>query len=565
MKFSEMPYVRPDMDAVLAEYSQLIRQFESASSAQEQMDCFRRSETLESHFYTMATICEIRNSVNTRDAFYEAEQEFFNDNIPSFNEKRTDFFKAMLASPFRKELEQELGTLLFANMETKIKGFSPEIIPLIQEENRLQTQYQKLYASAQVECCGKICTIPQLTPYKQDPDPAVRRAAYEAEGRFFDEHRDEFDGIYDKLVKNRTEQARRLGFSSFVELGYIRQNRNCYGLKDVAEYRRQLLKDWVPVVCSIKEEQRKRIGGPVPGKMKFYDDTFLFPDGNAVPQGTPEEILEAGRTMYTEMSPETAEFIQMMFDMELFDVISKDGKAPGGYCAGIADYECPYIFSNFNGTAGDVDVLTHEAGHAFAYYLMGKEIPCHALRENTAEVAETHSMSMEYLTAPWHHLFFGNQTQKYERAHRENALSFVPYGTEVDLFQEIIYSHPDMTPEERNQTWLEIDRQFRPYLDYEDLPFYSRGAGWQAKLHFYMCPFYYLEYCLAGIAALEFWILSLKDREEAWKRYLAFVRQGGKKTFTGLLESVGMQSPMEEGCLGQVASAVKAWLDEQSH
>ena len=562
MKFSEIPYSRPDLVAVLEQYDALLRRFREAESAQVQMECFREREQLESHFYTMATICEIRNSVDTRDAFYEKEKEFFNDNGPSVDEKRTEFYKAMLASPFRKELEEELGSLVFSNMETHIKSFSPEIIPLLQEENRLMTQYQKLYASAQVECQGTVCTIAQLTPFKQHPDPAVRREAFLAEGRFFDQHREEFDQIYDQMVKNRTEQAHRLGFKNFVELGYVRQNRNCYGLKDVAEFRRRLLRDWVPVVSSIKEDQRRRINGPVPGKMKFYDDTFLFPDGNPVPQGSTQDILEAGRKIYTEMSPETAEFIKVLFDMELFDVESKEGKAPGGYCAGLPDYQYPYIFSNFNGTAGDVEVLTHEAGHAFAFYLMAKEIPCHALRENTAEVAETHSMAMEYLTAPWHSLFFGPQTQKYEQAHTENALSFVLYGTEVDLFQEIIYSNPDMTPEERNQTWMEIDRQFRPYLDYEDLPFYSRGAGWQEKLHFYMCPFYYLEYCMAGIAALEFWALSLENWQDAWDRYVAFVRQGGKKTFTGLLKASGMQSPLDEGCLKHVAETAKAWLDQ---
>ena len=557
MKFSEMPYTRPDLPKLLGEYDQLTAQLRSSSSLEEQIALYKRQEALGQSFQTMYSICEIRSTVDTRDPFYEKEKEFFDESAPLVNEKSMEFSKAMLASPFRAELEQQMGSLLFRNMELEVKSFSAEIIPLMQEENKLASQYQKLYASAQVDFMGKPRTIAQLAAFKQDPDRAVRKAAYEAEGGFFDQHREEFDSLFDQLVKNRTEQARRMGYENFVELGYIRQQRNCYGPAEVAVFRRQVLRDLVPIVREIKAVQEQRIGVDA---LKFYDDVYCFPDGNPMPQGTPDEMLAAGKKMYTELSPETAEFIKLMFDMDLFDVLAKEGKAPGGYCTSIPDYRCPFIFSNFNGTAGDVDVLTHEAGHAFAFYLADRLIERAALRCPTMEGAETHSMSMEFLTAPWHHLFFKEQTDKYELSHGEDALIFIPYGTQVDHFQELIYANPDMTPQERNDTWMELDRQYRPYIDYADLPFYGRGAGWQRQLHIYLSPFYYLEYCLAGTAAAEVWALSMEDWNKAWETYLSFVKLGGTKTFTDLLKAVGLKSPLEEGCLKEICVPVQNWL-----
>lgn len=558
MKFSEMPYERVQ-DSILSDLDGLTARFRAASSAGEQEQIYLESQELWTHVLTMQSICYIRTTIDTTDEFYEKEQEHYDQLEPLLTEKQQAFAKALCASPFRKELEQKWGTLLFENAELSQKGFSPEIIPLVQEENALTSQYQKLYASAKIEFDGKTLTVAQLAPYKQSPDRAVRKAAYEAEGGFFDANQKKFDEIFDKLVKNRTEQAKKLGFRDFVELGYIRRMRNCYTPEDVACFRRQVVESLVPIVREIKAAQAQRIGV---ADMKYYDDAFLYPDGNAKPQGTPDELLAAGRKMYAEMSPETAKFAELLFDNELFDVLAKPGKAPGGYCTSLPAYACPFIFSNFNGTSDDVDVLTHEAGHAFADYVSAREIPLMELRAPSMEGCETHSMSMEFFTAPWHHLFFKEQTAKYERSHAEDALIFIPYGCMVDHFQEIVYSHPEMTSDQRNAAWLELEKQYRPYLDFEQLPFYSRGAGWQRQLHIYLYPFYYVDYCLAQTMALQFWMESVKDWDAAWRKYLAFVRRGGTMTFVGLAKASGLHSPLEEGAVAGIAAPVRRWLEE---
>ena len=560
MKFSEMPYRRVEK-AVLDQISRLTERLTCASSAEEAEKIFMESEAISTEVQTMMNLCYIRSTIDTTDEFYAAEQEYNDELTPLLTEKSQEFSKALCASPFRRELEKKWGTLLFTNAELSMKGFAPELVPLLQEENALTSQYQKLYASAKIDFDGKVLTVAQLTPYKQSADRAVRKAAYEAEGSFFDANREQFDEIYDKLVKNRTAQAKKLGYENYLELGYIRLNRNCYGPADVAQFRRQVVESMVPVVAEIKKAQAKRIGI---ADMKFYDDNFFYPDGNATPQGTPEELLAAGEKMYTEMSPETAEFAKLLFGNELFDVLAKPGKAPGGYCTSLPAYKAPFIFSNFNGTAGDVDVLTHEAGHAFADYVAARTIPILDLRSPTMEGCETHSMSMEFFTAPWHRLFFKEQTEKYEVSHAEDALIFIPYGSMVDHFQELMYTHPEMTPEERNETWLKLERQYRPYLDFEDLPFYSRGAGWQRQLHIYQYPFYYVDYCLAQSMALQFWMESVKDWNAAWKKYLKFVGMGGTRTFVDLIRESGLLSPLDDGSIAKIVEPVSKWLKENA-
>lgn len=559
MKFSEMPYRRPNKDEILNKMDGALTLLQTAESGEDAVHAMKKMEQIVIDVDTMGTICHIRNTVDTTDLFYEAEREYNDQLSPILSEKIQAFNKELLGSRFRPELEKKYGTLLFSNMELDQKGFSPEIIPLMQEENLLEAEYQKLYASAKISFDGKELTIAQLHPYKQNSDRAVRKAAWEAEGKFFDENREQFDEIFDKLVKSRTEQAKKLGFKDFVELGYIRRQRNCYGPEEVARFRRQVADDLVPIDVEIKENQAKRIGL---SKLKMYDDLFVFPDGNATPQGTPDELLAAGKKMYEEMSPETAAFIDQMFEMELFDVLAKEGKAPGGYCTTILGYNCPFIFSNFNGTSGDVDVLTHEAGHAFASYIASREIELIDLRNPSMEGCETHSMSMEFLTAPWHHLFFKEQTAKYELSHAEDALIFIPYGCMVDHFQEIVYSNPDLTPQQRNEEWLKLEQIYRPYMDHDALPFYGRGAGWQRQLHIYLYPFYYVDYCLAQTAALQIWMEALKDRKKAWKKYLDLVKLGGTKTFVDLMKSAGLQTPFEDGSLKKIARPVRKWLEE---
>lgn len=559
MKFSEMPYSRPDMEALAAATTQTLEAMKAAPNAAGQIAAYDAYEKKMQTAGTMQQIAYIRHTINTKDEFYNAENDYMDEIGPKLQELTHRVNTALLESPYRAELERHYGALMFKNLEIAARSFSPAIVELMQEENKLVSEYQNLYASATVEFDGKTMPLPLLGPYKQDPDRAVRKAAYEADAKFFDSHREELDTLYDKLVKVRDAQAKKMGLPNYIPLGYDRMGRNCYTAKDVAAFRDQIAEDMVPIVAKVKEAQRRRIGVE---KLAFYDEPISFADGNAVPEGTPDEILAAGKKMYQELSPETAEFIDFMFENELFDVLSRDGKAPGGYCTEIADYKSPFIFSNFNATAGDVDVLTHEAGHAFeAYRAFKQELPS-LLHSPTIEACECHSMSMEFLTAPWHHLFFGKQTDKYELGHCEDALVFIPYGCMVDEFQHKVYENPEMTPEQRNELWLSLEKKYRPWIDFDNLPFYSRGGGWQCQLHIYEVPLYYIDYCMAQTVAFQFWNLSRENYAEAWKRYMTFVDKAGTATFAELVESAGLKVPYHAGCIKEIGESISRWLEE---
>jgi M3 family oligoendopeptidase len=557
MKFSEVVYERPEAEGVKAEMSKFLEEFKAAKTPEEAFEIYKRYDDYCKRVGAMGAVAYIRNSMDTNDEFYSGEKDYFDQVMPELAEFSQAFNKALLESPHRAVMESEFGSLMFLNTEMSLKTFSTEIISDLQEENKLCTEYDKLLSSAQIEFRGKTYTLAQMGPFHEDTDRAARKEAREAVTAWFMEQRETLDRIFDDLVRLRDSIAKKLGYASFTEVGYYRMQRNCYDEKMVDVFRNEIVKHIVPVSERLKAEKAKRIGVE---RITVYDDALEFLSGNAKPQGTPDEIFAHGKKMYTELSAETAEFFDYMLDLELFDVLTRKGKSPGGYCYSIAGLRMPFVFANFNGTSGDIDVLTHEAGHAFAGYRAFDIYPSD-LQEYSSETAEVHSMSMEFFTWPWMEGFFGGQTGKYRYSHLAGTLTFLPYGTMVDEFQHIIYANPGWTPAKRNECWLELEAKYRPYLD-QDFDFYREGRRWQAQMHIFERPFYYIDYCLAQTMALAFWAESQGDFRAAWDKYVQFVDFAGTKTFTDLVAGAGLQSPFTEGCLKTVASAAVEWLDK---
>ncbi len=559
MKFKDMPYERIPIDEAREVFARHLAAFQSADSVERALEAYHEYELYYEHVITMFSLSFIHNSLDTTDPFFAGEKAYWDETDPLLQELTQNMLTALVHSPHRQGLEQKMGCLIFTNAEMEMKTFSPAVIADLQEENRLTTEYDKLLSSAQIEYEGKTYTLAQLAPFFENPDRAVRKASFEARAEWFLLQAGTLDRIFDDLVKVRTAIAHKLGFENFIELGYLRMQRNCYDQSDVEKFRLSVLKNLVPVAAGLKTEQAGRIG--VQGKLKLYDDPCEFTDGNATPVGTPEEIFAHGKKMYHEMSPQTAEFIDMMLENELFDVLTRRGKSPGGYCDTLPDYKVPFIFANFNGTSGDIDVLTHEAGHAFADYQARDVYPA-ALRHPTYEACEVHSMSMEFFAWPWMEGFFGGKVDKYRYAHLSGALTFVPYGTIVDAFQHIVYARPDMTPAQRNEAWLELEAQYRPWLDMTDTPFYEQGRRWQGQGHIFQRAFYYIDYCLAQTVALEFWAAAQKDRRAAWEKYMRFVSKAGTQTLLELIETAEMESPFESKALETVAAEATLWLNQ---
>lgn len=560
MKFSEMPYQRPDLEAFKARMTGFTNRLKAAGSYDEAKAVFLEKEEADRHVETMATLAQVRNTIDTRDAFYDGEVSFWNAASPELEEYEQAWKLAMLESPFRKDFQGEYGGLMFLNTEIALKTFSPEIVPQLQQENDLTQEYQKLIASAQVPFEGKTYTLSQMTPFQSDPDDGRRLAAWKAVGTWFKEHQADLDRIYDQLTHLRDEMGKKLGYGGYTQLGYYRMGRNCYGKDEVEKFRAAVRQYLVPLADRVFRAQADRIGAAYP--LSYADNALKFRSGNPRPQGTPDDILAQGMRFYGELSPETAEFFRTMLDNELMDVLSTEGKAGGGYCTSIPEYKVPFIFANFNGTQGDVEVVTHEAGHAFACWMNRDRVPSSYIWPGM-EACEVHSMSMEFMAWPWAEGFFGPDTRKFLYSHLAGALTFIPYGTLVDHFQHEVYANPDMTPSQRHGVWKQLQGEYMPWVRLDgDIPFFADGEAWQRQSHIYGSPFYYIDYCLAQTVALEFWALLQKDKKAAWEKYMAYTRQGGSRTFTELLANAGLDSPFDEKCLREVCQAAGRWLDE---
>ncbi|MCQ2558408.1 MAG: M3 family oligoendopeptidase [Oscillospiraceae bacterium] len=561
MKFSEMPYTRPNLDELKASLSELTLRLSAAADYAAAKSIFLEMETLNNHISTLGTLVSIRHSIDTRDQFYNDESDFWMAASPELEEYTQAWNAAMLQSPFRADFSAEYGDLMFVNGEIALRTFSPEpeFISAMQQENALTQEYEDLLASAAVEFEGKTYTLSQLTPLKSDPDDARRLAAWKAEGAWYKSVQDKLDSIYDQLVKLRDGLGRQLGKENYIPLGYDRMGRNCYDKQDVERFREAVVEYLVPVADSIYRRQAERLGKEYP--MSFADNALEFRSGNPRPVGDAEYQLQQGKRFYEELSPEAGIFFNTMLDNDLMDVLSTEGKQSGGYCTSIPDYNVPFIFANFNGTQGDVEVITHEAGHAFEAWVNRFRIPGEYIWPSM-EACEVHSMSMEFFAEPKAEYFFGSDARKFRYSHLASALTFIPYGTMVDHFQHSVFEHPEMTPAERHAEWKRLLGIYMPWMKLDgDIPFYSEGEGWQRQHHIYSMPFYYIDYCLAQTVSLEFWAMLQEDQAKAWDRYMAYTEQGGSRTFTQLLANAGLASPFDADTLRSVCAKAKAYLD----
>lgn len=557
MNFNDYKYEHLDLEKIKGQFSELIDNFERAENVERQIEAFDKIIKLRNHIETMQTLVSIRHSIDTNDEFYDKENEYMDEISPILFGFTNDFYKALVNSKFKDELIKKYGKLLFDLAENTLKVFSNEIIPDAQEENRLSSKYSKLIASAKIDFDGKELNLSQMVPYTQSKDRNVRIEAAKKVAQFFAENQEEFDNIYDSLVKVRTKMAQKMGYKNYVEFGYKQLSRLEYDAKMVEGYRNQVLENIVPLHTELRKRQEKRLGVE---KLRFYDETIKFNSGNADPHGSPEWILNHGKTMYKELSKETDEFFTFMTENNLLDLLSKKGKMSGGYCTYIPEHKAPFIFANFNGTAHDIDVLTHEAGHAFqVYQSRGFEVPEYLWP--TYEACEIHSMSMEFLTWPWMKLFFENDTEKYKFIHLSEALLFIPYGVTVDEFQHWVYENPEVTPQERREKWLEIEKKYLPTRDYGEVDELKNGIFWFRQGHIFSSPFYYIDYTLAQVCAFQFWIKSREDREKAWQDYLNLCKLGGSKSFFELMKSANLKNPFEEGTLAAVIPKIKEYLD----
>lgn len=557
MKFNEIPYKRPDLTVISAEINELADKLEQCNEPTEFKEIFNNINKYFIHIDTMSSLASVRNSIDASDEFYDDEMKWWDENSPYVEQLTNRVARIALSKDYRDQLTDEIYETYFQIAECAVKCFDEKIIPLLQEENKYVTEYNKLKASAKIEFEGKIYNLPQIAAITESENREIRKNASKALSDFYETNEEQFDEIYDNLVKVRTKIANELGFDNYVELGYLRMQRLDYNQDMVANYRKQILEEVTPVVSKIYDKQKEMIGIE---DLQYYDLNYRFKSGNPIPHASYDEMIEAARDMYHNMSEETKEFIDVMIDNELWDLQSKPNKQTGGYCTSFLEYKYPFIFSNFNGTSGDVDVLTHEAGHAFMCY-MARDINIPSCMWPTMEACEIHSMSMEFFAYPYIKNFFKEDTEKYYYSHLSGTLIFLPYGVLVDHFQHEVYKHPEMTKEERKATWRKLEKMYLPFKKYDDNPMLEKGTWWYRQSHIFQTPFYYIDYTLAQVCALQFWDRVYHNDSEAWNDYLKLCKLGGTKSFLKLLASCNLKSPFEDGCLTEVVNDATEYLN----
>lgn len=550
-KFKDIQYTRPDCEAFQKLAEDNAEKIKNAVSYSEAKKIFLEFDKAESEFFDMGNIAYIRHTIDTSDEFYDKENEFLNEKTPELMPSLLAFSNAVYDSRFKPDFVAEFGEQMFAEIELRRKSFSEKNIPLLQKEARLCNEYEKIIASADILFDGKHLNLYGIMSYFENPDRNVRHDAYKAYSKFYESNEENFERIWDELIKVRTEMGKNLGFENYIPLGYMNQGRTDYDEKDVAAFREQVREELVPFCAKLYEAQAKRIGVD---KVKAYDEAYLFNDGNAVPVGDDDFLIEQAREMYHDMSKETGEFVDFMLGHDLLDVKNKSKKASTGYMTGLNSIKAPFVFSCFNHTTGDVQVLTHEFGHAFAGYMAMRNQPVSTYYSESTDIAEIHSMSMEQFAYPYAEKFFGDKADKFRFSHLQEALTFVPFGVAVDEYQHIVYANPELTPKQRTAEWKKLEEKYMPWREYDDIDFFAKGGWWYHKIHIFLYPFYYINYTLTTMGAMEFKKKMHEDKESAWKDYLKLCKVGGSLGYKETLKYANLSLPFEKGSVKRAVS-----------
>ena len=556
-RFSEMPYQRPAIEDIKNESSLLLKNWDAAKTADEQIEVIKQWDQNQVAFQSNQTLAMVHFQQATTDPKTKAEKVFFDDLSPVKLEADLNFLKRVTSSDHRDALETQIGHQAFALWDCFLGTFEPSIADLKRKEAQLCTEYSELLAGLQVEFQGKTVNLSTLRGFYGDADREVRKAAQRTRSEALGAISPDLDRIYDALVGVRHEMATKLGYENFIPLGYKRMDRTDYTDADVAEFRKQVKDYVVPLAGKIYARRASALGIDA---VSFHDESVRDLSGVPRPKGDHTWMMEQAKGLFDSLGDDFGSFFRMMADCELLDLTARPGKSGGGFCADIPRYGVPFIFANFNGTQDDVNVFTHECGHAFQNW-SSREQSLLVYHWPTYEAAEIHSMSLEFLSYPYMDRFFGDDAERYRTGHLEDALLFLPYGCAVDEFQHRVYEDPTMTPDERAALWTELEKTYLPHRKYDGLDHMASGRLWQQQRHIYAMPFYYIDYCLAQTCALQMWHGANQDRASVMERYRKLCSLGGSLAFTGLLKAVGLSNPFEPGSLSDVCDAAAETLD----
>ena len=558
MKFSELPYTRPDIDLTVGRMNAIIERLKAARSYEDARAAFLAWESLFKHLDTLQKLVDIRHMRDLSDEFYNDELTFFHDAAPRLDACKKEWTQAMLDSRFRRQFRVDYGKQVLSYDEMMNRLISDAVTAEQKEEKELCRRYESLIAGLRISFDGRKVRYLEMSAYKHSVDDNVRQAAYLAEGRALDAVKGELDEIFDRLVDVRNRIGKKMGYDNYIPVGYLYMERNCYTEKEGEAFRNHVIKYITPLADEMYRLQAGRLKKPYP--LPYQDNSLHFRSGNPEPAISAQEMLDQATVFYADLYPETQAFIDRMRRDEMMDLFPRDHKALTGFCWTLPDYAAPYMFVNLVGTSNDFSLLTRLFGLAFSVYLNRERIPWQIVRP-TNDAGEVLATGMTFFSKNYAKVFFGKDVRKYYYGHLLEILDTITLSAQIDHFQHICYTNTQMPPAWRNAEWNRLTALYRPWVQHDqDIPFYHEGRLWQTVLQIYLYPFYYLEYALGYAVSLQFHSLLRTDRDAAWRKYLDFARPGGSLSFTELIREAELASPFEEETMRKLSEELRDYL-----
>jgi oligoendopeptidase F len=470
----------------------------------------------------------------------EAEKAYlhFVENIePQIKPRQFRLEKILIEHPLRTQLPAQRYEVLLRDTKNHVELFREENIPLETEEARLCQQYQKLSGSLTVQFRGEEKTLAQMGKYLEQTDRALRQEAWELVARRRLQERDRFEDQFDQLLRLREQIAKNAGFDNYRTYAFRRLGRFDYTPGDCARFHDAITQEVMPAVRELQTQRRQQLGLD---KLRPWD---LSVDPLNRPPLRPfervDDMVSRSQQIFDKLDGELAGGFRQMNELCLLDLDNRKGKAPGGYQSTLAEARLPFIFMNAVGQQRDVETILHEAGHAFHALAARDEDLLPYRNSPPIEFCEVASMSMELLGNEFLEEFYSaGDANRARRTHLEGIVGILAWIATVDAFQHWIYTHPNHSHTERAAAWLALMDRFGGDVDWSGHD-EARTNLWHRQLHIFIHPFYYIEYGIAQLGALQVWANSKRDKVKALKDYKKSLALGGSRPLPELFFAAG--------------------------
>jgi oligoendopeptidase F len=493
-----------------------------------------------------------------REAAYLA---FVREIEPKLKPLQNEIRNRYLDAPERTQLDGARYAVFDRALENRRALFRDANIPRETQLAELEQQYQKKIGAMTVTFRGEERTLPQMAPFLEETDRSVRKEAWELSAFRRLQDREALDDLFDEMKKLRIEIAHEAGFSDFVEFAFRNRERFDYGPADTIRFHEAVEQVVVPLAKQIQKEQQESLGVDLLRPWDLSVDRLGRPP--LKPFDQVEKLAAGTERIFRDVDPELGEQFAFMRSRELLDLANRKGKAPGGYQTTFEDARLPFIFMNAVGLDGDLRTLLHEGGHAF-HTLASRGEALAAYRESPLEFCEVASMSMELLGARELEAFYDRaEGERSNRKLLEGIVLILPWIATVDAFQHWIYGHPHHTADERRAAWRDLLERFGGIVDYSGYEA-ARDHSWHRQLHIFLYPFYYIEYGIAQLGALQVWQRSLSDRARAVADYKKALALGGSRPLPELFAAAGIRFDFSEQIIGPLMETIRKELEKLS-